>query len=110
MVKTSITFALPGGGLLDGNGLYRFKQNDPVRDRPALSRPCIIYITYSSDITVENIHMRRSCYWTLVPLSCRNVLLRHLDLDCSILPNRDGIDPVDVCDTTIYDCARHGRR
>lgn len=94
-----------GGGLLDGNGLYRFKQNDPVRDRPALSRPCIIYITYSSDITVENIHMRRSCYWTLVPLSCRNVLLRHLDLDCMYTPNRDGIDPVDVCDTTIYDCA-----
>ena len=94
-----------GGGMLDGDGLYRFKENDPVRNREPLSRPCVIYITYSSDVTVESIHMRRSCFWTVVPLSCRNVLLRHLDLDCMYTPNRDGIDPVDVCDMSIYDCA-----
>ena len=76
-----------------------------MRNREPLSRPCVIYITYSSDVTVESIHMRRSCFWTVVPLSCRNVLLRHLDLDCMYTPNRDGIDPVDVCDMSIYDCA-----
>lgn len=96
---------ITGGGMLDGNGLYRFKENDPVLNRPERSRPCMIYLTYSSEITIENINFRRSCFWTLVPLSCRNVLLRHLNLDCMYTPNRDGIDPVDVCDMTIYDCA-----
>lgn len=96
---------ITGGGMMDGNGLYRFKENDPVNNRQPLSRPCMIYIAYSSDITIESISMRRSCFWTLVPLSCRNVTLRHLNLDCMYTPNRDGIDPVDVCDMSIYDCA-----
>lgn len=96
---------ITGGGMIDGNGLYRFKENDPLHDRLALGRPCMIYITYSSDLTIENIHLRRSCFWTIVPLSTRNVVMRHLDLDCMYTPNRDGIDPVDVCDMSIYDCA-----
>ncbi len=97
---------ITGGGMLDGHGLYRFKQNDPVADRKdELARPCLTYITYSSDIVLENMNYRRACFWTVVPLSCDNVLFRHLYLDCMYTPNRDGIDPVDTSDMTVYDCA-----
>lgn len=96
---------ITGGGMLDGNGLYRFKMNDPVNDKRALdARPDIIYITYSDSITAENINMKNSAFWTVVPLSSGNIILRNLNLDCMNTPNRDGIDPVDCHDMTIYGC------
>ena len=96
---------ITGGGMLDGNGRYRFKMNDPVNDKRELdARPDIVYITYSDDITVEHINFKSSAFWTVVPLSSSNVLLRGLNLDCMNTPNRDGIDPVDCHDMTIYGC------
>lgn len=94
-----------GGGMLDGNGLYRFKMNDPVSDRRELdARPDIVYITYSNNITIENINFKSSAFWTVVPLSSGNVTLRNLNLDCMNTPNRDGIDPVDCHDMTVENC------
>lgn len=94
-----------GGGMMDGSGRYRFKMNDPLADkREADARPDLVYITYSEGITVEHINFKSSCFWTVVPLSSGNVLLRGLNLDCMNTPNRDGIDPVDCHDMTIYGC------
>lgn len=93
-----------GGGFIDGQGLYGFKMNDPSDNRLPDSRPCMIYVAYSRGITLEDIHFQRSAYWTVVPLSCRNVFMQYLDLDCMNTPNRDGIDPVDCHDMTIRRC------
>lgn len=94
-----------GGGMLDGNGLYRFKMNDPVNDQRVLdARPDIVYIAYSDGVTVENINFKSSAFWTVVPLSSGNVTLRNLNLDCMNTPNRDGIDPVDCHDMTVENC------
>ena len=96
---------ITGGGMLDGNGLYRFKMNDPASDRRVQdARPDIVYITYSKDITIENINFKNSAFWTVVPLSSGNIIMHHLNLDCMNTPNRDGIDPVDCHDMTIYSC------
>ncbi len=94
-----------GGGMLDGNGKYRFKMNDPAADkREQDARPDIIYIAYSSDINIENLNMRRSAFWTVVPLSSRNITIKNLRLNCMNTPNRDGIDPVDCQNISIYNC------
>lgn len=94
-----------GGGMLDGNGLYRFKMNDPAHDTRALdARPDIVYISYSEGINIENINFKSSAFWTVVPLSSGNVTLRNLNLDCMNTPNRDGIDPVDCHDITVENC------
>lgn len=93
-----------GGGVMDGQGLYRFKMNDPKDSRLPDCRPSMIYLTYSSGIALEDVRFRSSAYWTVVPLSCRDLLLQYLDLDCMNTPNRDGIDPVDCRDMTIRRC------
>lgn len=94
-----------GGGMIDGNGKYRFKQNDPLSDRRAEdARPDIVYIAYSDGITVRDINMRRSAFWTVVPLSSRNITVKNLRLDCMNTPNRDGIDPVDCHNITVCGC------
>jgi hypothetical protein len=95
---------ITGGGTLDGNGTYRYKMNDPLQDREADARPDIVYISYSNDIVVENVDMKSSAFWTVVPLSSGNITIRNLNLDCMNTPNRDGIDPVDCHDMTIYNC------
>lgn len=96
---------ITGGGMLDGNGRYRFKMNDPVNDKRGLdARPDLVYITYSNDITIEHINFKSSAFWTVVPLSSSNIIMRGLNLDCMNTPNRDGIDPVDCHDMTIYGC------
>ncbi|RRD96245.1 hypothetical protein EII17_01730 [Clostridiales bacterium COT073_COT-073] len=94
---------ITGGGTLDGQGLYRFKMNDPV-DRMADARPCLIYITYSNQITLEDLRLKSSAFWSVVPLSSQNILIQDLDLNCMNTPNRDGIDPVDCHDMTIRRC------
>ncbi len=94
-----------GGGMLDGSGTYRFKMNDPVSERRKEDcRPDLCYITYSKDIVIENINFKSPGFWTVVPLSSRNIIMHHLNLDCLNTPNRDGIDPVDCHDMTIYSC------
>lgn len=94
-----------GGGIIDGNGKYRFKMNDPVADcRELDARPDIIYIAYSNEITVENLNLRRSAFWTVVPLSSRNITIKNLRLNCMNTPNRDGIDPVDCKNISVYHC------
>ena len=95
---------ITGGGMLDGSGLYRFKMNDPLNNREADARPDIIYITYSEGVKVDNINLRSSAFWSLVPLSCENVTIDHVNLDCMNTPNRDGIDPVDCKNIKVRHC------
>ena len=95
---------ITGGGTLDGQGLYRFKMNDPKTNRTADARPCLIYLAYSNNVTLEDIRMKNSAFWTVVPLSSRNIFMQYLDLNCMNTPNRDGIDPVDCHDMTIRHC------
>lgn len=96
---------ITGGGMLNANGRYRFKMNDPDVDKEANARPDHIYIACSEDITLSDMRFTNAAFWTLVLLSCRFALLEHLHLDCMNTPNRDGIDPVDCSDMTIRDCA-----
>lgn len=96
---------ITGGGILDANGLCRFKVNDPKGvNKLYTARPNNLYIAYSRDIRVIDISLCNAAYWTLVPLSSRHILLEYLDLDCMNTPNRDGIDPVDCIDLTVRQC------
>ena len=96
---------IKGGGTVDGQGLYRFKMNDPLADRRNEdARPCLCYVTYSKDIVIEGVNFKNSCFWSIVPLSSEGITFRHLNLDCLNTPNRDGIDPVDSHDLHIYHC------
>lgn len=95
---------ITGGGTINGNGLYRFKMNDPKNDRENDSRPCAVYTAYCENVRIDNLSFKNAAFWTVVPLSSRNVFMEHLDLDCMNTPNRDGIDPVDCVDMTIRKC------
>ena len=93
-----------GGGTIDGNGQYRFKMNDPLENRVRDARPDQIYIACSDMVTLDDLSIVNSAFWSVVPLSSRNVLIERLRVDAMNTPNRDGIDPVDCIDMTVRDC------
>ena len=97
---------IEGGGFLDGNGFYGYKMNDPATNaRLADVRACVILSTLSNDVTIQNIKLKRSAFWTLVAMESENVTIRYVDINSiNNTPNRDGLDPVDVINCTIENC------
>jgi hypothetical protein len=97
---------IEGGGVIDGNGLYGYKVNDPPQNqRLQLARPCVILSVLSHDVTIQNVSLIRSAFWTLVPMESENVAIRNVNVNSiNNTPNRDGIDPVDVVNLTIENC------
>lgn len=93
-----------GGGTVDAGGNYRFKMNDPIENRERDARPDHIYIACSDTITLEDLSVVNSAFWSVVTLSSRNVLIERVYVDAMNTPNRDGIDPVDCIDMTVRDC------
>ena len=77
-------FALGGPGVIDGSG-YRFWEEMQIRWRwnPDATnkdgqRPRLVYISGSSDVTVQDVHLKDSPFWTCH--SYKSDHLRFLDL------------------------------
>ncbi len=90
---------ITGGGTVYGNGFYALNENDPPNQRP-----CILYIALSKDITIENLNLVQSPFWTLVPYESENITVRNVNITNHVAPNRDGIDPVNCSNMTVENC------
>lgn len=106
LTENASNVRIEGGGVIDGNGLYGYKVNDPPQSqRLQLARPCVILSVLSHDVTIQNVSLIRSAFWTLVPMESENVAIRNVNVNSiNNTPNRDGIDPVDVVNLTIENC------
>jgi len=83
-------------GLIDGNGSF----HDHWQGHES-TRPMILFLTTSSQVTVRNIQLINSGMWTLVQFENDHVLIDHVKIDSTWWPNRDGIDIVDCHDVVI---------
>ncbi|MGI6264835.1 MAG: discoidin domain-containing protein [Acutalibacteraceae bacterium] len=90
---------ITGGGTIYGNGRYAFGENDPGDQRP-----CLLYFAQCENVTVEDLRMVQSPFWTVVPYESVGVTARHLDITNQLGPNRDGIDPVNTSYLTAEYC------
>ena len=101
---TNVT--VTGGGVVDGQGWDWWRNfTTNTSNLWAHQRPKLIEFVDSSDITVTNVTLLNSPFWSLHPIFCRNVHLSHLRV---LAPrdhgNTDGIDP-DSCDGVhVHDC------
>jgi polygalacturonase len=97
---------IDGGGTIDGSGTTGQTNGDPWTD-PAIKeaqRPISIWTVDSDHVTIQNIYIRLSAMWTIVPMETDDVLIKNVLLNVDIDPNRDGIDPVDCHHVVIQDC------
>ena len=83
-----------GRGILDGT------------DWPWLKGPAghLVGVQDSADVTIEDIVIRGSFAWTVVPMRCRKVVVRNIKIVGSRVENDDGINPCNSQDVLIEDC------
>ena len=107
-------FTIAGKGTIDGNGKHYWEEfwirrqwNSRCTNKDA-QRPRLIYISNSSNVTLQDVHLQNSAFWTNHIYRCDHVRF----LDCYIFaptqglraPSSDAID-IDVChDVLVEGC------
>ncbi len=81
---------ISGGGTIDGRGQSWWPDRSPASRRPRL-----IVFRHSRHILMENITVRNSPSWTIVPYYSDDLTFRNMSIDAPdrISHNTDGIDP-----------------
>ncbi len=112
------SFKITGPGTIDGNGLryweYFWFYRDSVKKvgRSATNlevhRPRLLFIWGCNNVTIQNVKLHNSGFWTTHLYQCTNVLIENCDIRSPFkpvkAPSTDGID-IDVCKkVTIRKC------
>lgn len=89
-------------GTIDGQGKSwwtKFQQKSLNYTRGPL-----VQFMWSKNITISNITLRNSPFWTLHPYDCKNIYISNVTILAPIseAPNTDGIDP-DSCENVVIE-------
>ena len=82
---------ITGGGAIDGNSVGTLWNS--VRER---NRPTLFGFANSENVTVTNIDILNSGFWTFVPQTTDGLIVDGINLLSIHGYNKDGIDPIDV--------------
>jgi len=112
------SFSITGPGIINGNGLRFWKTFWATRDslkilkREATNlevhRPRLLFIWGSDKVTISNVKLCNSGFWTTHLYQCNDVLIENCDIRSPFrpvkAPSTDGVD-IDVCKrVTIRNC------
>jgi Glycosyl hydrolases family 28 len=114
VLKAGQTLYLAGGAVVKGAVIARQADHIRIRGRgildgtdwPWLKGPAghLVGIQDSTDVTVEDIIIRGSFAWTVVPMRCKNVTVRNIKILGSRVQNDDGINPCNSQNVLIDNC------
>lgn len=96
--------AITGHGIIDGQGAswWSVMRADKAAHRPEKPRPWLIELVRSHHILIENVTLRNSPMYNLVPHFSSDVVIRNITiLNPANAPNTDGIDPFSSSRVTI---------
>jgi Glycosyl hydrolases family 28/Bacterial TSP3 repeat len=101
-----INLKIDGGGTIDGSGTTGQTGGVSWTDGSLkeAERPISIWTVDSDQVTIQNIYIRLSAMWTIVPMETDDVLIKNVLLNVDLSPTRDGIDIVDCHHTVVQDC------
>jgi polygalacturonase len=112
------SFNITGPGTIDGNGLKFWKEFWSHRDSMTsigksstnleVHRPRLLFIWGCNNVTIQNVRLHNSGFWTTHLYQCNNVLIDGCDIRAPFkpvpAPSSDGVD-IDVCKkVTIRNC------
>ncbi len=87
---------IDGGGEIDGQG-------DSFSGLEG-TRPMLIWAVLSTNVTVQNLYLRKGAVWSLVSMESDHVRINDIKLQSNGITH-DGIDIVDGTDVTVENCA-----
>lgn len=90
---------ITGEGTLDGQG----DASGFPQENNATRRPKLIFMVGCQNVTVENIKLRNSAFWSSHYLQCDGVIIRNVDIYCHTNWNNDGID-IDSKNVLVENC------
>ena len=103
-------FSISGGGTLDGQGLFYWKhfwlrrKFNPDCTNMDEMRPRLLFISNSKNVTITEIHLRNSPFWTGHFYKCDFLQIINIDIFAPAKPvpspSTDGID-LDVCNNVL---------
>ena len=100
--KTLSNVNISGRGTIDGSGAPWWAAYNANN---AISRPRLIYISNTTNLTIDSVYIRNSPSFNVVPSNCTNVVIDHVNIyDTANSPNTDGIDPSDCKNVLITNC------
>lgn len=112
------SFNISGPGTIDGNGLKYWKYFWFYRDSMSkigksatnleVHRPRLLFIWGCNNVTIQNVKLHNSGFWTTHLYKCNNVLMENCDIRSPFkpvpAPSTDGVD-IDACkEVTIRKC------
>lgn len=112
------SFSITGTGTIDGNGLHFWKSfwahGDSMRKvgksttNLEVHRPRLIFIWGSDHVTIRDVNLHNSGFWTTHVYQCSDLLIDHCDIRSPFkpvpAPSTDGVD-IDACSrVTIRNC------
>ena len=99
--KTLTNVTISGSGTIDGNGSPWWQ----AYNASGITRPRLIYISKTTNLTIDSIHILNSPSFNIVPNTCTNVIINHVNIfDSATSPNTDGIDPSSCTNVLITNC------
>jgi len=87
---------IDGGGTIDGQG-------DAFSGVEA-TRPMLIWSVLSSNVTIQNLYLKKGAVWSLVSMESDHVVIGNVNVQSDNITH-DGIDVVDGTDITVHDVA-----
>ena len=87
---------ITGGGAIDGNSVGELWNS--VKEKP---RPALLGFSSSKNVTVTNVDLLNSGFWTFVPQESDSVIIDGINLSSLHGYNKDGINPLDCHDISI---------
>jgi polygalacturonase len=112
------SFSITGPGIINGNGLkfweyfWAYRDSTKKIGRSATNlevhRPRLLFAWACNNVTIQNVKLHNSGFWTTHLYQCNNVLIENCDIRSPFkpvkAPSTDGID-IDVCKkVTIRKC------
>jgi polygalacturonase len=87
---------LQGTGTIDGSGGNpNWTQGCQGHSCKEATRPMAIFIALSSNVSIEDLHVKDAAMWGVVNMETDNLIIRGLHVHSPFGPTRDGIDIVD---------------
>lgn len=102
--ETNITVS--GQGTIDGNEEIFYGEITPWHiDGSFYPRVPLMYFEHVNGLTVKDLTLCKSAFWTVHPIGCTNVTVSDIEIDNNLkLANCDGIDPDHCCNVKISNC------
>ena len=106
--------AITGAGVIDGQGrelannYITLINQGFIKDQFSLGRPFnrphCLHLFNSKNVTVKDVNIRSSAFWTFTSSCCDSLLIDHVTVESRAFWNNDGIDIVDCTNTIVQNC------